>query len=78
MKGGQMSEWIKCSERLPEESERYLVCDLPYKIMSVVPYSAKWKRFNCYDTFDEEYVNGQGEYAVTHWMPLPSAPEVEG
>lgn len=73
-----MNEWIKCSERLPEESERYLVCDLPYKVMSVVPYSAKWKRFNCYDSFDEEYVKGQDDYPVTHWMPLPDAPEVEG
>lgn len=71
-------KWISVKDRLPEESGRYLVCDVPYKIMSVVAYSARWKRFNCYDTFDEEYVNGQGEYAVTHWMPLPDAPEVEG
>lgn len=72
------SEWIKCSERLPEESGNYLVCDVPYKIMSVVAYSARWERFNCYDTFTEEYVNERGVYEVTHWMPLPDAPEVEG
>lgn len=72
------SAWISVKDRLPEESGRYLVCDVPYEIMSVVAYSARWKRFNCYDTFDEEYVNGQGEYAVTHWMPLPDAPEVDG
>lgn len=72
------SAWISVKDRLPEESGRYLVCDVPYKIMSVVAYSARWKRFNCYDTFTEEYVNEHGEYEVTHWMLLPDAPEVEG
>lgn len=72
------SAWISVKDRLPEESGRYLVCDVPYKIMSVVEYSARWKRFNCYDTFDEEYVKGQEDYLVTHWMPLPDEPEVEG
>ena len=71
------SAWISVKDRLPEKSGYYLVCDVPYKIMSVAAYSARWERFNCYDTFDEEYVNEQGDYEVTHWMPLPDAPEVE-
>ena len=71
------NKWISVKDRLPEESGNYLVCDVPYKIMSVVAYSARWERFNCYDTFTEEYVNEQRVYEVTHWMPLPDAPEVD-
>ena len=72
------SAWISVKDRLPEESGTYLVCDVPYMIMSFVAYRARWERFNCYDTFTEEYVNEQGVYEVTHWMPLPDAPEVGG
>ena len=74
----QIPKWISVEDGLPEESGSYLVCDVPYKIISVVAYSARWKRFNCYDTFTEEYVNEHEVYEVTHWMPLPDEPGVEG
>lgn len=74
------SAWIKCSEMLPEKSGTYLTIDMdrPYLTMYPIHYSAKWRGWNCL-----EYTEGEGEARahemhVTHWMPLPSAPEVEG
>lgn len=66
-----MSEWIKCSERLPENDTRCLV--VRYDYVTGTPFvdilwfdNLWWDRRN------------RGDYAVTHWMYLPDAPEVEG
>ena len=91
-----MSEWIKCSERLPEESGEYIVYiqtgtgvevpdffgsnDLSY-VTSM--YFKKGQKI-WLDEYDESYnadlslVDTVNDYHVTHWMPLPDAPEVEG
>lgn len=63
-------EWIKCSERLPEKSKNVLVAN---------------RRGKQYD-IDKAWWNGlyfdrcgkKPYWNVTHWMPLPDAPEVEG
>lgn len=74
-----MSEWIKCSERLPEESGTYLTInmDRPYLQMYPIRYSAKWRGWNCLDYTDGELEARVYEIKVTHWMPLPDAPEVD-
>lgn len=67
--------WIPVSERLPNESNTYLVYspDVPdgagTKVWQVAYYA--WK------TPKMEFTTG---YTVTHWMPLPKPPkeEVEG
>lgn len=65
-----MTEWIKCSERLPEKYVNVLVAN---------------RRGKQYD-IDKAWWNGmyfdrcgkKPYWNVTHWMPLPDAPEVEG
>jgi hypothetical protein len=67
------SEWIKCSERLPEESGYYLVCNKAGWITDM-HFSAKHQLWNVHD----HSRNLENKIAVTHWMPMPDAPEVEG
>ena len=77
---GVPSAWISCKDRQPEASGNYLTIDMdrPYLTMYPIHYSAKWRGWNCLD-----YAEGEGEARayemhVTHWMPLPDAPGVEG
>lgn len=66
--GGHMSEWIKCSERLPERSQNVLVANNRGKQWDI---DKAW--------FNGLYFDRCGKrplFHVTHWMPLPDAPEV--
>lgn len=76
-----MSNWIKCSEMLPEVSGVYPACSMhPQRT-----YEAEnW--IEMLYMFDKEakkgetaWQHGSGFYdgAITHWMPLPSPPESE-
>lgn len=73
-----MSEWIKCSERMPEDDEFVYVWPRPD--FGVELYVGQY----C-----EDHIKGDGWYAqvyennygiewhqikVTHWMPLPEPP----
>lgn len=76
-----MSEWIKCSERLPDVGEDVLI-------------NEKWSSVPCIAWITErgvwlankDFVSCDGDCVietdieqsmVTHWMPLPAAPEAE-
>lgn len=70
-------KWIPVSERMPENkpgSYEYLVFE---KLNNLVNHDY----WNCLDTGDDTFApfwNNYGGY-VTHWMPLPPAPqEVKG
>lgn len=56
-----MSEWIKCTENLPEQGVKCLVFDSETKYISIniIMEDGKW------------YVG----YNITHWMPLPQPPK---
>lgn len=71
----QLPRWIACSEKLPNESGRYLC------ILGAVPGSES-QMIMC-DTQmgsgDWDDVEGDSWYSyesgqITHWMPLPEAP----
>lgn len=67
-----MSEWIKCSERLPEEQIEVLVW---YEGTGMVPGSIGIDHL-AKDRFENGapltwYLAGD---TVTHWMPLPEPP----
>jgi hypothetical protein len=77
---GVPSAWISCKERQPEKSGTYLTInmDKKYPHMLTMDYSAKLRGWNCVDAIDDEQKAKKWEMSVTHWMPLPDAPEVEG
>lgn len=65
--GVTVQKWIDVDERLPEESGQYIVMIKEAKEPTFLWYTthrAAW---------EDEYFNAP--YAVTHWMPLPEAPE---
>jgi hypothetical protein len=71
-----MSEWIKCSERLPEYSTpEWLFCMFNYPGVENTPRLAHWnplrKKLEC------AYKSKVIEDFVTHWMPLPNPPTEE-
>lgn len=74
------SAWISVKDRLPEESGTYLTVEMDneYQYMYPIHYSAKWRGWNCLDYTDVENEARIHEMHVTHWLPLPDAPEVEG
>lgn len=59
-----LSEWIACSDRLPEPEVDVLCCG-PNRMDSELP----WVMF--VDWFGSKPDCGRG---VTHWQPLPAAP----
>ena len=68
-----MGEWIKCSERMPEEGEAVLVYDDLRQV-----HEGYYLRYGDYvswviHSYDSSYYD---EANVTHWMPLPEPPEV--
>ena len=59
------SEWISVGDRLPERNGRYLThCNIEGQSLVCVLYYSK--------------VGGFNEGTVTHWMPLPEAPNMRG
>ena len=65
-------QWISVKDRLPDESEEYLVFS-KRGYRSVLDYSTRHKEFNAKDT-EKEPLHA---IEVTHWMPLPEPPKEE-
>lgn len=68
-----MGEWIKCSERMPEEGEDVIVYDGLGQVHE-----------GCYFRYGDGVVweipsynpSYYDEVNVTHWMPLPEPPSL--
>lgn len=67
--------WISVKDRLPEKSGEYLAITKSRGHYMVLPYSAKHKLFNSYDSSRGRELKSAIE--CTHWMPLPEPPEGE-
>lgn len=64
-----MSEWIRCSEQMPEHFSDVLVTDGE-------SVELKWLDENyCWDSFTENHSNIRS-CDVVYWMPLPEPPGV--
>lgn len=67
-----MSEWIKCSDRMPEVGTK-VIAFRKGKKRNDGPFFAK-----TYNTLGRpwRFIDGERcDIGVTHWMPLPSPPE---
>ena len=64
-----MSQWIKCSERMPEFYCSCLVCDDHEDMAIAMP--------NNLDAGERKgFIMSNGEiFVATHWMPLPEPPQ---
>lgn len=74
---GQVPRWIPVTERLPEYGVRVLATDM----YEGDDYTGIWTREEYKDDADGCWYDDHGWWHaiddVTHWMPLPKAPEVE-
>lgn len=67
-----MSEWIKCSERLPDDAQLVL-----FRLKNRAKTEKGIHLAGC-QTFETEYCCDWHHYEeVSHWMPLPNPPEAE-
>jgi hypothetical protein len=72
MRAGEIARWIPVEERMPADSDEYLVIQEGYK--GAIPAD-----FRCGEFFTIRGYGYDSEirelYGVTHWQPLPAAPE---
>lgn len=60
------SKWISVKDRLPDDNESYLVCDL---------VTGEYLPDRGFFEDGEWHIFGDPEFQVTHWMPFPPPPE---
>ena len=80
-----MSEWISVDEKLPEEtnclggtwfSDNVLVVEEEGD-MYITHYVYPWRNSKC-EGWSKHMAPDMEKDKVTHWMPLPAAPEHKG
>lgn len=64
--------WVACSERMPEEIGRYWCYVEEHNDLGKSQY-----QWNCSWNGDKWWVEHEDGGRVTHWMPLPAAPQQE-
>ena len=70
--GVTVQEWISVKDRLPEAGG-YVVCIAKRNPFSrLMPMVAKIEKNGWVNPMTEQYIS-----EVTHWMPMPVAPEVK-
>ncbi len=73
----EMTEWIKCSERIPNLGEAVMISWNGENFDSDAFYDhslSKWQTI-LEIIYDGEEIIGDPERKITHWMPLPKPPE---
>lgn len=73
-------QWIPVSERLPDSDDEVLVYPFPdnsygIRLGTYHPYEGKLKGKWTYEEERHSYYEQVEINNVTHWMPLPAAPE---
>ncbi len=69
-----MTEWIKCSDRMPKEFDAVLVC---FKDGDIIVCELREKELNPYRWYLIDFDEGDQCYrmdVITHWAELPEAP----
>lgn len=65
-----VQEWIPCRERMPEEIGRYWCY-----VEEQNDFGKSHYQWNCSWNGDRWWVESENSGRVTHWMPLPAAPQ---
>lgn len=70
-------EWISVEDRMPEEGtaesgKEYLVASTKWGYVDLVGYNAKTKQW-----VSEDYLDGELNDEVTHWMVAPGLPATD-
>jgi len=69
--------WIRCSERMPEKNSSVLICvNFDSHLIEPLICSARWTG-STFRRGEATVKPGNGVEEVTHWMPLPAAPQQE-
>lgn len=69
-----MSEWIKCSDLIPQHGQPVNVAFRDGEVGCAV-YGSEYGRANWWhevNDMDDSFIDG----VITHWMPLPAPPKV--
>lgn len=76
--GAVKDEWVACSDRMPEESGDYLVlCHYPeFHPRCCVQHVMNFQH-TAYNTPVMRWYDSERAKHITHWMPLPAAPQQE-
>lgn len=59
--------WIRCDDRLPEESTDNILTYNEYGFMMVLPFSSKHKAFNVIDYYKEDEVERLAIKGIIAW-----------
>lgn len=68
----QFSQWIKCSDRMPEEGQAVIV------FLNVVQHATYFQvagEWYFVESEDKVIDDGCGSFEPSHWMPLPELPK---
>jgi len=74
-----MMEWVKCSDKLPEDSQKIIFYvkdrDNVYAGQYVcLKNSPKGKQYRFMENLDGWWFDGE---EITHWLPITNPPEAE-
>ncbi|HFL4765763.1 TPA: DUF551 domain-containing protein, partial [Escherichia coli] len=72
LNAGPVTGWIKCSDRMPDETQPVITVAEGGVVQRTVYQFCDGVWVDWYEQYDEVKVD-----AFTHWMPLPAAPEQE-
>ena len=77
----EMPKWISVKERMPESEQKVLVYAVGYAFgfegdtVMAITCQSMHRDGSMYWHSPWQYF--QSDYKITHWMPLPDAPEVD-
>lgn len=73
-----MSEWISVKDRLPKRGDHCLAVETGcYEYGKFIKFYSNYVDIAIYNGEDFGSVHNHRHVEVTHWMPLPEAPEEE-
>ena len=76
--GYRKQAWISVEDRLPDREGAYLVLIVDYLGEERMEVMELFKWANCFDWSAHMSSRWEDRNTITHWMPLPEAPNMKG